>query len=69
MVLGEGNLIDMPGYDHYLHHKFFECNYSDGVVPYDKWFGTFHDGGEASEKRMLERFKRKGARLSARQAR
>jgi len=69
VVLGEGNLIDMPGYDHYLHHKFFECNYSDGVVPYDKWFGTFHDGGEASEKRMLERFKRKAARLSARQAR
>jgi sterol desaturase/sphingolipid hydroxylase (fatty acid hydroxylase superfamily) len=64
VVVGKDNLIDMPGYDHYLHHKFFECNYADGVVPYDKWFRTFHDGSEESEKRMLERFKRKAAKRS-----
>lgn len=28
---------------HYLHHRFFECNYGTGGVPYDKWFGTFRD--------------------------
>ncbi len=28
-------------YFHYLHHRFFECNYGgDGTVPLDKWFGT-----------------------------
>jgi sterol desaturase/sphingolipid hydroxylase (fatty acid hydroxylase superfamily) len=28
---------------HYLHHRFFECNYGTGAVPFDKWFGTFRD--------------------------
>ncbi|MCC5972957.1 MAG: sterol desaturase family protein [Rubellimicrobium sp.] len=65
VAVGDEGLIDMPGYDHYLHHKYFECNYSDGVVPYDKWFGTFHDGSPESEKRMMERFRRKKARRSA----
>ena len=32
-------------YYHFLHHRFFECNYGgDGLVPLDKWFGSFHDG-------------------------
>jgi sterol desaturase/sphingolipid hydroxylase (fatty acid hydroxylase superfamily) len=65
VVLGEASAIDMPGYDHYLHHKWFECNYSDGVVPYDKWFGTFHDGSDESEKRMIDRFKRRNAKRDA----
>ena len=36
--------LDTHGYAHYLHHKFFEVNYSDGAVPLDRWFGSFHDG-------------------------
>jgi len=28
---------------HYLHHRFFECNYGDSGTPYDKIFGTFRD--------------------------
>lgn len=28
---------------HYLHHRFFECNYGTGDVPFDQWFGTFRD--------------------------
>jgi sterol desaturase/sphingolipid hydroxylase (fatty acid hydroxylase superfamily) len=29
---------------HYLHHKYFEVNYGDGLIPLDRWFGTWHDG-------------------------
>jgi sterol desaturase/sphingolipid hydroxylase (fatty acid hydroxylase superfamily) len=36
--------LDTHGYAHYLHHKYFEVNYSDGAVPLDRWFGSFHDG-------------------------
>ena len=51
-------------YFHYLHHKYFECNYGgDGTVPMDKWFGSFHDGSEESNKLILER--RKKARIGA----
>ena len=45
-------------YFHYLHHRYFECNYGgDGTVPLDKWFGTWHDGTLESHREM--RAKRK----------
>jgi len=28
---------------HYLHHRFFECNYGTSGTPLDKMFGTFRD--------------------------
>jgi sterol desaturase/sphingolipid hydroxylase (fatty acid hydroxylase superfamily) len=44
-------------YYHYLHHKYFECNYGgDGSVPLDQWFGTFHDGSDEAEEAMNKRF-------------
>lgn len=59
IVVGDNAAIDTHSYDHYLHHKYFECNYSDGTIPLDKWFGTFHDGSpeaqEAMSKRLRER--------------
>ena len=41
---------------HYLHHKYFECNYGSQMVPFDKWFGTLHDGTPEAHARMLERW-------------
>ncbi len=29
---------------HQLHHKYFECNYGTVEMPWDRWFGTFHNG-------------------------
>jgi sterol desaturase/sphingolipid hydroxylase (fatty acid hydroxylase superfamily) len=41
---------------HYLHHKYFECNYSGEMLPIlDKWFGTFHDGSDAAHARLKAR--------------
>ena len=31
-------------YFHYLHHRYFECNYGESTLPLDRWFGTFRDG-------------------------
>jgi len=31
---------------HQLHHRYFECNYGNQEMPWDKWFGTFHDGSD-----------------------
>ena len=33
--------IASANYFHYLHHRYFECNYGGPVMPFDKWFGTF----------------------------
>ena len=41
---------------HYLHHRYFECNYGgDGSVPIDRWFGSFHNGSQKAHTRMRAR--------------
>lgn len=61
VVSGKEKSLHLPYYAHYLHHRYFEVNYSDGTVPLDKWFGSFHDGSpeaeEAMKRRRLERSK------------
>ena len=57
--MGEETSMEASYYAHYLHHKYFEVNYSDGMVPLDRWFGTFHDGtSEALEAINVRRLKR-----------
>jgi len=57
VVLADGVSVKTGDYFHYLHHKYFECNYgADGGVPLDEWFGSFNDGTEASIDAMNERF-------------
>ncbi|MEZ5670109.1 MAG: sterol desaturase family protein [Alphaproteobacteria bacterium] len=59
--------IRSEAYAHYLHHKYFEVNYGgEGLVPLDRWFGTWHDGTKAGDARMQARFERKRARMNAR---
>ena len=50
-----GASLDTHGYAHYLHHKYFEVNYSDGAVPLDRWFGSFHDGSPEAAARLRAR--------------
>lgn len=35
---------------HYLHHRFFECNYGTGTFPFDYWFGTFRESLDPKSK-------------------
>ncbi|MBT8418636.1 MAG: sterol desaturase family protein [Silicimonas sp.] len=65
MEVSDGMSVDAHAYGHYLHHKYFEVNYGDGLVPLDKVFGTFHDGSEAADAQMQERFVKKKARMAA----
>ena len=46
---------------HYLHHRYFECNYGDPMLPFDRWFGTFHDGTPEAHARMQQRWAGKRA--------
>jgi sterol desaturase/sphingolipid hydroxylase (fatty acid hydroxylase superfamily) len=38
-----------------LHHRYFECNYGTSVVPWDRWFGSFHDGTAEATQRLNQR--------------
>ena len=62
--VGENSGVDTHAFIHYLHHKYFEVNYGDGLIPYDKWFGTFHDGSKEGQARMDARYARKVAKAN-----
>ncbi|MEZ5669765.1 MAG: sterol desaturase family protein [Alphaproteobacteria bacterium] len=55
--------IPTHAFAHYLHHKYFEVNYSDGGIPLDKWCGSWHDGTKAGDALMDARMQEKRARL------
>ena len=43
-------------YFHYLHHRYFECNYaSDEDMFLDKLFGSMHDGTAEARAKMRAR--------------
>ena len=55
----KNKVIENKGYDHYLHHRYFECNYGTPDIPWDNLFGTFHNGSEEAQKTMIDRLKRR----------
>lgn len=63
--LTDDRAFDSHAYAHYLHHKHFEVNYGDGLVPLDQWFGTWHDGSPEGEARMQTRYEQKRDRANA----
>jgi sterol desaturase/sphingolipid hydroxylase (fatty acid hydroxylase superfamily) len=59
---------DSHAYAHYLHHKYFEVNYGDGLVPLDKLFGTWHDGTKEGDELMNARFEKRRAKANGSRA-
>ena len=53
----EGKSVTFGAYGHYLHHRYFECNYGggDGLMIWDALFGTWHDGSDEAHERMKRR--------------
>lgn len=45
-------------FHHQMHHRYFECNYGNLDVPWDKLFGSFHDGTAAAHAQMKDRRRR-----------
>ena len=58
VAVGKKTIINTSYYAHYLHHKYFEVNYADGIFPLDKWFGSFHDGSDKGDELMKARRKK-----------
>lgn len=48
----------MGDFFHQLHHRYFECNYGTVEMPWDRWFGSFHDGSEQGTRDTRARKKR-----------
>ena len=63
---GEEHAFDTHAYMHYLHYKYFEVNYGgDGLDPFDRVFGAYHDGSKEVEDRMNARFLVRNAKHNA----
>ena len=58
LVIRDRGRLALGTFHHQMHHRYFECNYGNLEMPWDKWFGSFHDGTEASHAKMLERRRR-----------
>ena len=56
IIIKNREIIKME-YFHYLHHRYFECNYGNPSVPWDRLFGSFFDGSKESKKMMKARLK------------
>jgi len=51
LAAGETDVAKSGDFFHQLHHRYFECNYGTSEIPFDKWFGTYHDGSADATKR------------------
>ncbi|MBT4871388.1 MAG: sterol desaturase family protein [Marinovum sp.] len=50
-------VVDAGDFHHQLHHRYFECNYGTAEMPWDRWFGSFHDGTPEATERIRTRKK------------
>ncbi|MBH54269.1 MAG: desaturase [Opitutaceae bacterium] len=58
LLVKDTKVIDSADFHHQLHHRFFECNYGTADAPWDRWFGSYHDGSDEVTLEVKERRKR-----------
>lgn len=58
VVVSDKKRIAAGDFFHQLHHRFFECNYGTAEMPWDRLFGSFHDGTSAADEATKERRRR-----------
>jgi len=50
--------LQLGDFMHQLHHRYFDCNYGSCETPWDKVFGSFHDGTPQGDGLIKERRRR-----------
>ncbi len=58
LLIKDKTRLALGTFYHQLHHRYFECNYGNQEMPWDRWFGTFHDGSDECTKQTRERRKK-----------
>ena len=57
LLIKDKRKLALGTFYHQLHHRYYECNYGNQEMPWDRWFGTFHDGSDESTKQTRSRKK------------
>lgn len=65
LVIRDEKRLALGTFHHQMHHRYFECNYGSLEIPWDKLFGSFHDGTDAGREQMNARRKRLAGKLGA----
>ena len=55
LLIKDKERLALGTFYHQLHHRYFECNYGNQEMPWDRWFGTFHDGTDEGAKVLRKR--------------
>ena len=58
LLVKDKKQLALGTFHHQMHHRYFEVNYGNLEMPWDKWFGSFHDGTEEAHKALAERRRR-----------
>jgi lathosterol oxidase len=58
LLVKDKNRLALGTFHHQMHHRYFECNYGNLEMPWDKWFGSFHDGTSESHEKFKEHRRR-----------
>ncbi|MEM7290771.1 MAG: sterol desaturase family protein [Pseudomonadota bacterium] len=54
-VVKDETRMALGRFHHQMHHRYFECNYGNLEVPWDKVFGSWHDGTPKAHEEMKAR--------------
>ena len=57
LIVAGRQRLALGHYHHHLHHRHFDCNYGSSEMPWDVWFGSFHDGTKAGHAKLKQRLK------------
>ena len=58
LLIKDKRRLALGTFYHQLHHRYYECNYGNQEMPWDRWFGTFHDGSEEATSQTRARKKK-----------
>lgn len=58
LLMKDRNRLNLGTFHHQMHHRYFECNYGSLEVPWDRVFGSFHDGTVRADAEIKKRRKR-----------
>ena len=57
LLIKDKRRLALGTFYHQLHHRYYECNYGNQEMPWDRWFGTFNDGTDEATRVTRERKK------------
>ncbi|MDC1248997.1 sterol desaturase family protein [Planktomarina sp.] len=57
LLIKDKRKLALGSFYHQLHHRYYECNYGNQEMPWDRLFRTFHDGGDEGTKETRSRKK------------